>query len=330
MRDCTPFILRLRSHASRHLAVAVFCSCLLGYSATPSQAQRSGQIDRAELLQETPAMRTSGFFNFTLDDENDLFAPATPGDDDIGIQMLLREQSEIKYFTFYGEIAGYYTSNIALTNRPEVDGAFLSAQSGLVYSRPIGGSLLVMGAVRQQSIRYDRLSAFDFDSLIADVGATYIARDFFDLNVYFRYRYNRLMEPFYSSSFFNNHTITFGLQKFWTYSRGIWFYAGAEGVFGFSSPSLNQRDVGAFYFGGNVDLTRRLAVQLFYRGAYQTYNNINRDEFNQALSLMFIFQLTDWASINFQTSWASNYANRSVFDYTAFNLGGGLQVQLQF
>ncbi len=293
-------------------------------------AQREGQIQRSDILQETPSIRTSGLFSFTTDDEDEIFAPSSPGDDDIGLQMLLKEESEVKYFTLYAEVAGYYTTNIALTNRPEVDGAFLSEQAGLTYSRPFSGSFVALAALRQQSIRYDRLSAFDFDSLIADAGLTYVARELHDLNIYVRYRYNRLMEPFYGTSFFNNHTLVGGLQKYWTYSRGIWYYVGVEGEIGYSSPSLNQRDAGAFYFGGNVDLVRRLSVQAFYRGAYQTYNNINRNEFNQNISLLFIFELTDWASINFQTSWAFNHANREVFDFKAFNLGGGLQVQMQF
>lgn len=314
------------SHIHRHFLVGILG--LVAFS--PVQAQQEGQIQRAETLQDTPGLRGSGLLNFNETQEDDLYTPATPGDDDIGLQLLLKEEDEAKYFTFYASAAGYYTTNIALTNSPEVDGAFFSEQAGLTYSRPFLGSFVGFLAVRQQSIRYDRLSGFDFDSLIGDVGLTYVAREFYDLNIYFRYRYNRLMEPFFGEGFFDNNTLTFGLQKYWNYSRGIWFYAGAEGIFGYSEPSVNQRDSGVLYFGGNVDLTRRLSVQLFYSMAYHAYNNIERDDFNQNLSLLFIFQLTDWASINFQGSWANNISSRSVFDYDAFNLGGGLQVQLEF
>jgi len=303
-------------------------ACLL--VAPVAEAQREGQIQRADALQEAPGLRTGGLFTLTDDGDDEIYAPATPGDDDIGLQLLLKEEQEVKYFTFYADVSGYYTTNIALTNFVEVDGAFFSAQSGLVYSRPITGSLVALLAVRQQSIRYDRLSGFDFDSLIGDVGLTYVARELYDINFYVRYRYNRLMEPFYGDSFFDNNTLTIGFQRYWNYSRGIWFYAGAEGVFGWSEPAANQRDAGAIYFGGNVDLTRRFSIQLFYRAAYQTYNFIDRDDFNQNISALFIFQVNDWASINFQTSWAFNRSNRSVFDYSAFNLGGGLQVTFEF
>ena len=318
--------------ASTRIRLAVFPALFFTIlSSTPGLAQDRGQIERSRELQQTPTIRSGSFFSFVENqEEQELFTPASPGDDDIGVQLLLKEQNDIKYWTFYAESAGFYTNNIALTNNPEVDGAMFSNQVGLVYSRPISGDFVVLGALRQQFIRYDRLTAFDFDSLMVDVGATYIARNFYDINAYVRYRYNHLMEPTLGDGFFDNNTITFGLQRYFLYSRAIWFYVGAEGVIGYSDPAANQRDEGAVYAAANVDLTRWLTLQTYYRAAYHEYNFINRQDFNQNVSILFSFKLTSWAFLNAQMLWGLNRSSRSVFDYDVFNLGGGLQVQLRF
>lgn len=301
-------------------------------SGTTHASAQDPRIDRALNIQaESVAFRASGFLSPTEDDfSNELFAPSSPGDDDLGIQLLLKEERELKFWTIYGSAMGTYTTNAPLIREPQLDDAFLTGTIGVQYSRPLTPQLSITAGISEQWIRYEEFSFLDFDAFTGNIGLGYYEPRLWDLSFYLRYGYDRLSTATLSSAFFQNHTITLGAQRFVPLTRAHYFYFGAEAEWGWGIPSQPQRDEYVIYGGYNVNLSRWIAGQVFFRGGIYEYNFIDRTDYNQTVGLALAWRMNDYMTLSAQLTHNLNRSNRAVFDYGALNVGGGLQASFQF
>lgn len=255
--------------------------------------------------------------------------PSTPGDPDLGQQVLLKKREKITPFNVFANVSGYFTNNAALTDVNMVHDYFMVAEAGASYQRQIVKDLYGEVTIRQAVFRYSEFNELDFDSMNVGAGLTYVLRPIWGVAATARYNYNRLTDGADHDEFFTNQTLTLGLQKTFEFSKAHYFYVGYSSVFGWSDPVAPQRDEYGIFAGYRANLTRSISAEFYYRGAYFDYVN-DRGDWNHTLAFSVKWEPVPWASLSASASLGFNDSNRDVFDYSVFNGGVGLAGMLNF
>lgn len=264
------------------------------------------------------------------------YAPPSPGDDDLGVQMILKRREEYKPLTLFGDATAFYTSNATLVKDNAPGDWFWIGRVGASYQPRILPNLLGEATVQQQFFRYDEFRNLDFDSMNLGGGLTYIIQELWDIAVFGRYNFNRLtygrdtLRGEEDDEFFRNHTATFGLQKIFPLSRAHYIYVGHTSQIAISKPSDLQRNDYSLFAGYNVKLTRDVEAQVGYRFAYLDYNFHGREDLNQTVNVGVTYKPVEWLSLLASLSVGLNNSNQPINDYQVYNAGGGLGVQVKF
>src|SRR5687767_9728076 len=87
------------------LGIPLLAGTAIGQT-VPASNSRSVEVSR--LFQNDPSMRAD-HAETVEETQDDLFAPVSPGDEDIGVQQMLQERERIKHWLVFGEVGGYYT-----------------------------------------------------------------------------------------------------------------------------------------------------------------------------------------------------------------------------
>jgi len=255
--------------------------------------------------------------------------PSTPGDPDLGEQVILKRRDKKTPFRFVVDLTGFYTSNAALTDKRAAEDLFLVAQAALSYQTQIATDFYAEVTIREASFRYAKLDELDFESLNAGAGLTYICRPLWELALSARYNFNRLTDGSQHNEFFKNHTLTLGAQKTFELSKAHYVYAGYASTLGWSEPVAPQRNEHGFYLGYHANLTRTLSADVNYRVAYFDYLH-NRGDWNQNVAVSLKWEATQWLNVSASASLGMNDSNRDPFDYQVFSGGVGITASLSF
>lgn len=294
------------------------------------------QVDTEQTLRKPPPQQQPDDAR-SLGELSTGVAPASPGDPDLGEQVILKRQQRATPWTFTAETSLNVTSNIGLTDRDTQSDTFFLGQIALSYQRKLRENLLIEATVSQGFFRYNEFTAFDFDSLNAGLGFTYYVKG---LALSARYNYNRLTDGAQHIEFFRQHSVTLGIQKTISLNSAVFTYFGGTARINWNEPLNTQRDEFALYLGGRAALTRSFTVDAFYRVALFNYNfpfqtgpvgsgqTKDRLDVNQTLSLSLRYQPKPWISASVSASFGLNSSNTSPFDYKVAN--GGLTLGLLF
>jgi len=259
------------------------------------------------------------------------FATPSPGDDDLGEQLLLTRNERYRSLTFFGSVDEYFTTNAYLTNSYVRSDWYTAMQVGAIWLPHLAGNLYGEGTIRQQLFRYARFSELGFNSLDVGGGLIYVIRQLGDLSVSGRYNYNLLTNASSTSEIFHEQSLRFSLQKPFILSRAHFLYFGATAEIVLEGePDFALRD--RFYaFGGyQVSLTRSLSANLFYQIGYLDFRENNRSDWNQVLSASLVYNFTQWFAINTVISSSFNRSNEDFFNYDVFNVGFGVNGLIKF
>ncbi len=299
-------------------------ACLLLPSAI-ALAQTPPQVDQSQLLNRPPAP-TGPDETRSLGEFVGSGAPASPGDRDLGEQVILKRQTKATPWSFQAEASVNGTSNVALVNRGARSDIFFLGQMALAWQKKFGENLLAEATVSQGFFRYGELTEFDFDTLNAGLGATYQWKD--GISFAARYNFNRLTTATFDREFFTQNSITIGAQKTFSINSAFFLYAGANARFNWNDPSVTTREEYSIYGGARAALTRSITVDAFLRGSYFDYVNFGRNDFNGALGLTARWSPRPWFALTASTSLGLNRSDLKVFDYKVAN--GGLSLGAVF
>jgi hypothetical protein len=257
-------------------------------------------------------------------------APASPGDDALGQQYLLKRKQEYEPFSVFGNLAGNWTSNVALTkNSPQYDN-YSVATAGVSCQPIIRPNLLGEITFVQQWFRYDKFTEMNFDSMNVGAGLSYAIPELSNLAVFGRYNYNRLTDEGGTGEYFRNHSITLGLFKTFPLSRAHYLYGGYSSQFGFSDPKIYQRDYHSAVAGYNLDITSKLSVDVSIRVSYIPYQEDGREDYNESISLGITYKPKPWLILNFASFAAFNQSKNGVFEYNVVNLAPNIGIKIIF
>lgn len=248
-----------------------------------------------------------------------------------GIQQMLREAEESpKSFRAFAEISAFVTNNVALTRRNTVADSFLVATFGFESRHPLPKGFQWETSLRLSTLRYDEFRQLDFNSIDLGTGVNYHSGILGGIDLYARYNFNALLTVNTNDTFFQNHTITAGVQKLVPFSQAHYGFFGASGQVGFADPKESERSELAAYAGYHLAVTRQMETDLLYRYGYYIYSLGSREDHNHTLSLGLRYRFTDWFSAAGTSYFVWGRSNREVFNYDAGTAGGALTFSLQF
>jgi hypothetical protein len=253
----------------------------------------------------------------------------TPGDMDLGLQLIMKPRTRHRPFRVFGTLDTFYTDNVGLSNSNRQADTYLFTEVGGRYEERINEALGVEVTVRQAIFRYDDLTGFDFESMNAGAGLGYTLSRLADITLFTRYNCERLTNNDFGDEMLLNHTLTFGAQKNWIYQETNSFYAGSAAIFGFGHPSDAERDEYCLFGGAHWQLTPCVDADLYGRLSFFDFDSGQHD-FNSMIVPTLTWHIHEQCDLTFSLSLVYNDSNRSRFDYHAVTTGGGINLILRF
>jgi hypothetical protein len=259
------------------------------------------------------------------------YAVASPNDKDLGEQQILQRQEE--YLPFYVSVGTsvYYTSNVALTNSGEEDDVLFSPGITVTYQPRLTKTLYAEVGVAQQFFLYDRFSELNFGSFDAIVGLAYYLPQFHNLSLRARYDYNLLTDTDNFDDFFHNHAIILSASIPIPINRAQQIAFGVDAEFSLGGqPDPPRRNDYSFYIGYGVNVSRSFFIDASFRLAVRDYHVGSRTDVSEILALTANYQVRQWLTLSFLSSFAWNQSDHDVFDYSVANVGGGVALSIRF
>ncbi len=329
----------VRALLNRALLPVIVLSLLL-WTFQAAQAQQfsaqtaAGQIERARLPNPTlplaPGALASGEPAESGNTEN-ATAPATSGDNDLGVQSLLRAPEQRQPWTLFANGGFVYTTNVALTQRNQQDDVFFVGEGGAGYDFKLTPDLNLAASVRQQYFAYDTFDQLDFGSLNFGLGLSYTAHRLDDVVLSAQFGFTRLTRRgVWDNEFFRDGSLDLGVQKLFTLGRAQLVSAGFDIGLNVSVPHVAEREEFGLSTGYILQITRHLSVQVGGRAAYYLYAASGRQDFNFAGSAGATYEITPWCSVGASISGVVDRSDRQVFDYDVFNTGASAFFRLKF
>ena len=288
--------------------------------------QQNSAIDQARLFQKTP-----GAASLAVNANGTPLADTdSPSDDDsLGSQAILKTRQKISTIFLSGDASVFYTSNAALTRRDEISDVLGVTSAAASWTPRISPALEMQIALHTSIFRYGRTSALDFEDFGGGVGLAWNPQNFGGVGLIARYDFTELINR-HGARLLTDHQFLVGGQKSFALGRAQAFTTGLVASAGISDPHSAQRDqIGAFV-GYHCALSRSLDADLTYRVAFYRYNDDGRADVNQTVAGNLRYRFNQWAEVDAFLSVADNRSNRSVYDYTAFTCGGGLDLRFRF
>ena len=310
----------------RGFTVLCLAACVFAVPAARSQTADQSQ-NRVDITPGQPTF-TSGPTALGVDAQG--CAVASPNDDDLGEQQILKRQEEYLPFSVSVATSVFYTSNVALTRNGEKDDVLFSPGITLIYQPRLTGTLYAEIGVAQQWFVYDRFSELDFASFDAIVGLAYYLPQFHNLSLRARYDYNRLTDTDFHE-FFADHAIVLSATMPFRINRAqqIAFGTDIELSLG-GQPDAPRRNDYSFYVGYSVNVCRSFSIDTSARLAVRDYHRGSRTDVSEILGISANYRVREWLIVSFLSSFAWNQSNQDVFDYSDANVGGGAAVTIRF
>jgi hypothetical protein len=250
-------------------------------------------------------------------------------DADIGEQWLFRPNPALTPWSARADLSAFYTTNAALASSGEQSDRFLVADFGVGYARPIARDWAFAANLQQGFFRYDEFTALDFDSLGANVGVSYQARQLADILFSVQYAFSRLTRATFEDELFLGNTIALNATKLvkLTTADTVEFTGGLG--YTFADPDELERAEFRGSIGYAIRITRSLTATAVARTELFQYSH-GRQDFLQSIALGARYDFTKWFSASVAASLANNSSNRNVFDYGVFNGGLTASAHVQF
>lgn len=317
-------------HLSPRHSIRLFSILLLAVSTA------SGQIDPSRVSESVgrsggPTLTESQNASaLGLDEQND-FAPASPGDGDIGQQLILKSVPKNRWFRAYADAFGYWTNNAANTSVGELDDWFWGGRIGFGYQPRVAKRLFADIDIQQQLFRYDQYDALDFESMDASAGLLYIEPRLADSIFFAQFNYNRLTTDDFGEDLMSSVSVRAGIQKVFLINRRNSIQLSLMGDWDIYND-VDELDRSEYI--GDVTwrfkIMRDLVFAVNYRYTWMDYSQVDRGDSLNIVGATLTWSPRKWLDIYAISSFSFNESNLDVFDYETATLGGGIGVKIKF
>lgn len=303
---------------------------LLLLAATASSTHAQGTAaDRARLLRSEAEIQPAGGGTDNGVDQN--YAVASPNDNDLGEQAILKRAETYDPFTIEVGVPFYYTSNVALVDHGQVSDVIIAPVVGVTYAPKFQRTLYGEFTLRQQFFYYNEYSGFNFASFDAIAGLAYYVPKLHNLALHADFDYNRLTGTSNFDDFFSNYALQLSAEVPFAIGRAQQISFGTDAsVSLYADPSPPQRNDFGVYAGYAVNLSRSFALDAAFRIVDRPYDSGGRNDVSEILSLSANYHVRDFLTLSAIMTYVANQSNKDVFDYDVFNIGGGVSLTWKF
>ena len=313
------------------LLPALFARPALGQQL--SGAGGAGQIERSRLANPTLPVTGGETLGEPVDAAGDVesSAPATSGDNDLGVQSILRAPERPQPWTLFADGGFLFTNNVALTHHDTHSDVFFVGEGGLGYDWKVSPDVTVSAAGRQQYYAYNKYTDLDFGSINFALAISYTVHDLDDIILSAQLGFTRLTHrSVVDNEFYRDGELSLGAQKLFALGRAQVISAGADIDLGVSVPHAAEREEFGLSSAYIVQCTRMISLQVGLRSAYYLYASTGRQDYNLAGSTGVTFAFTPWCSAGATLSGTVDRSNREVFAYDVLNTGVSVFFRLRF
>lgn len=277
-------------------------------------------------LQSAESTATSGL------GEDVNYAPATPGDDDLGQQLLLRRNDKVQPFRAWLDTAGYWTDNAANVNEGRIEDWFLTGGVNLAWQQRLHGRFYGDVYAGQRIYRYDELDALDYEDGQVSAGFLVLLPEVMNSVFHVHYGYQRITQDIDNDPIYQAHTLRAGLQKTFLINRLNSIYVNATAALALDTePDILARHEYSTSLGYNLKITRELAFSLSYRVSYFDYYNLEgREDWYHNWGAGLTWQPYNFLELTASYNFGLNRSNLEVFEYEAQLAGPSLSLKVKF
>lgn len=265
-----------------------------------------------------------------LADEND-FAAESPGDDDIGQQLILKDSERERWLSAQADTFLFWADNPANLSDGGDEDLFWGSQISLGAQPRLAERLYLDAFLSQQLYRYNENSFLDYEYLQASLGLIYLEPRLSDSIIFLQGQYGRTTSDDFGQDVLNSFSILGGIQKTVVFDRRNSLYVNLMGDWDVASDVDNLEH--AEYIADmtyRFKIMRDLVLSASYRFTWFDYYNVDRSDGLNILGLYLTYSPYKWMNIYAGATFNFNDSDVDAFDYNATNLGGGVGVQIRF
>ncbi len=263
--------------------------------------------------------------------DDELFAPMTPGDPDLGDQLILKSLPKERPFRAYADAFMFWTNNAGNSPANEQDDSFWGARLGAGFQPRLGKKLFADINASQQIFRYNEFEVLDFESLDLSAGLIYVEPRLADTLFFAQYNFNRITGDDFGDELLNSHSIRAGVQKAFILNRRSSIHVSLMGDWDIDTD-LEQLDRHEYLtdVSWRFKIMRDLVLALNYRYTWLDYNEVDRGDSLHVAGASLTWSPKSWLDVYLSANFSLNESDIDVFDYESANLGGGLGVKVRF
>ena len=265
-----------------------------------------------------------------LEDQNE-FAPESPGDDDIGQQLILKDSEKERWLVGQFDTFAFFTDNPANLSDGGEDDVFWASQISVGAQPRLADRLYLDTFVSQQVYRYDKFDLLDYEYFQASMGVVYLEPRLWDSILFSQIQYGRTTSDNFGQDVLNSYSLLAGIQKTLVIDRQNSIYMNFMGDWDLDSD-VNELEHAEYIadLSYRYKIMRDLVLSASYRFTWFDYYNVDRNDALNLMGLYLNWSPRKWINLYVGGVYNINNSNVDVFDYNANNLGGGLGLQIRF
>jgi hypothetical protein len=295
-------------------------------------AEAHGQADPTRLGEASNLTlgRGAGLDGGNLEDEN-LFAPSSPGDDDLGDQLILKRAQKATPWRATLATNLFWTNNGANAAGARQSDWVYGGRVAVGWQPQIHKTWFADVGVSQDIYRYDRLSVLNFESFGAEAAILKTLPQLGNALLFAGLTYQQITNDTFSNSVLDTLSLRVGFQKThqFDWRQAISFNVLADFDVVTDVDALFRRELhaGASY---RYKLLHNLAVVASYRFTLFDYTRVARQDTLHIAGLGLEWKATSWLQLLLSGNFAFNNSSNDFFDYEASTLGLAAVCQIRF
>lgn len=264
-------------------------------------------------------------------DDSTEFAPESPGDDDLGQQLILQDREKQRWLSASADLFTYWTDNAANLSTGEQEDFFLGGQVSIAARPRISDRLYGDAFISQQFYRYDENDILDYEYFQAGLGVFYQEPRLLDSVLFFQGQYGRTTADNFSQEVYDSFSLLAGIQKSFVIDHRNSLALNLMGDWDLASDNDNL--IHGEYIA-DISYRHKLMRDLFltasYRFTWFDYYDVDRSDALNTLGAFVNWTPKPWLNVYLGTSMNFNESDVNVFDYQTANIGGGVGVTYRF
>lgn len=266
-----------------------------------------------------------------LDSEN-AYAPASPGDSDLGDQLILKRLDKVQPFSVWLDSSAFWTDNAANVSQGNIEDWFYVGGVNVAWQKRLKSRFYGDVYLGQHWYRYDELSDLDYENGEASAGLLVLAPELANSIFHLHYYYQRITQDLGDSPIYETHNIRVGGQKTFLIDRLNSVNVSLMSSFALDTdPEVLRRHEHSLHLGYNYKITRELLFSLTYRLVYYDYFRLeDREDWYQNFGAFVTWRPKKYMELSAGYNFTLNKSNIDVFDYESHLAGPSVVLKYQF